>query len=126
MTIRICSQQRRRALGMAIALLALCLSVAPGLGGESAAAGSGATSSATKKVSIRDFAFHPGTLTVAKGTQVTFSNVDGAPHTATDKGAFDTGRIKAGKSKRVTFTQKGTFAYHCKIHTYMKGKIVVQ
>jgi len=110
---------------MAIALLALCLPLA-GLGGEPAAAGGGATASATKKVSIRDFSFHPGTLTVAKGTQVTFSNTDNVAHTATDKGAFDSGRIKAGKSKQVSFTQKGTFAYHCKLHTYMKGKIVVQ
>jgi plastocyanin len=62
---------------------------------------------------------------VAKGTTVTFSNSSGNAHTATDKGAFDTGRIKAGKAAAVRFSRKGTFRYHCKIHPFMKGKIVV-
>jgi plastocyanin len=80
---------------------------------------------AGKTVSIRDFAFHPGTLTVPKGSTVTFANTDGVAHTATDAGVFDTGRIASGKSVSVRFKQKGTFAFHCKIHTYMHGKIVV-
>jgi plastocyanin len=80
---------------------------------------------ATKTVSIHDFAFHPGTLTVPKGSQVTFSNTDTIAHTATDKGVFDSGRIKPGHSFTVRFKQKGTFSYHCKIHPDMHGKIVV-
>jgi len=80
---------------------------------------------AGKTVAIRNLAFHPGTLTVPKGSQVTFSNADGVAHTATDKGVFDSGRIKPGKSFAVRFKQKGTFAYHCKIHPTMHGKIVV-
>jgi plastocyanin len=78
-----------------------------------------------KTVGIRDLAFHPGTLTVPKGALVTFSNSDAVTHTATDKGVFDSGRIKPGRSFAVRFKQKGTFAYHCKIHTFMHGKIVV-
>ncbi len=54
-----------------------------------------------------------------------FSNSAATAHTATDKGAFDTGRIKPGKSFAVRFEQKGTFSYHCKIHPFMHGKIVV-
>jgi plastocyanin len=96
---------------VALALAALC--AAP------AQAGSG------KTVSIVNFAFKPGTLTVAKGTKVTFSNTTGIAHTATDKGAFDSGRIAGGKSFTIRFGQKGTFAYHCKIHPTMQGKIVV-
>ena len=46
-------------------------------------------------------------------------------HTATDKGAFDTGRIKPGHSVSVRFGHKGTFSYHCSIHPFMHGKIVV-
>jgi plastocyanin len=80
---------------------------------------------ASKTVAIRGLAFHPGTLTVPKGSQVTFSNSDGVTHTATDNGVFDSGRIKPGKSFTVRFKQKGTFAYHCKIHPTMHGKIVV-
>lgn len=94
-------------------LLALAALVAP------------APASAAKTVAISGFAFKPSSLTVAKGTRVTFANDDAVAHTATDKGAFDSGRIKAGKSFTVRFGQKGTFAYHCKIHTYMRGKVIV-
>ncbi len=41
------------------------------------------------------------------------------------QGAFDTGHIKPGHSVAVRFTQKGTFSYHCEIHPFMHGKIVV-
>ncbi|HEV7770205.1 MAG TPA: cupredoxin domain-containing protein [Solirubrobacterales bacterium] len=124
MTALLGSQRGCRTVGGAIVLLGL-LFLLLGPGGDAASAGGDAQASAAKTVSIRDFAFRPGTLTVAKGSQVTFSNSDGVAHTATDKGAFDTGRIKAGKSATVRFKQKGTFAYHCKIHTYMRGKVIV-
>lgn len=78
-----------------------------------------------KTVAISGFAFKPGNLTVAKGTRVTFVNEDAVAHTATDKGIFDSGRIKAGRSFTVRFGQKGTFTYHCKLHPYMRGKVNV-
>ena len=91
-----------------------------------AAAQSGpAQASGTRTVDISHFEFHPPTLNVAKGTRVVFSNSSGTAHTATDKGAFDSGRIKPGASVAVRFEQKGTFRYHCKIHPFMKGKVVV-
>lgn len=84
-----------------------------------------ARTSAAKTVAISNFEFQPGTLQVGKGTTVVFSNRSNTAHTATDKGAFDTGRIKAGKAVAIRFGQKGSFSYHCKIHTFMRGKIVV-
>jgi plastocyanin len=84
-----------------------------------------AEASAAKKVDISHFEFHPPRLEVAKGTRVTFSNSSGTVHTATDKGVFDSGQIKPGHSFAVRFEQKGTFSYHCKIHPFMHGKIVV-
>jgi plastocyanin len=94
-----------------------------------ALAGSGAVAGAVAKdrasVTIKDFKFHKKTLQVAKGTKVVFKNKDGATHTATDKGVFNTGKIKHGKSKAITFKRKGTFRYICTIHPFMKGKIVV-
>jgi plastocyanin len=89
------------------------------------AAAPGVTTSATKMVSIDHFEFHPHTLNITKGTKVVFSNSSGTAHTATDGGAFDTGHIKPGHSVTVRFTQKGTFSYHCEIHPFMHGKIVV-
>ena len=89
------------------------------------AAAPGASASATKTVSISHFEFHPHTLNIVKGSKVVFSNNSGTAHTATDAGAFDTGHIKPGHSVTVRFTQKGTFSYHCEIHPFMHGKIVV-
>jgi plastocyanin len=76
-------------------------------------------------VDIHNFAFHPGTIEIAKGTKVVFFNSSKVAHTATHAGLFDTGHIKPGTSVSVRFTQKGAFPYHCKIHPFMHGKIVV-
>lgn len=89
------------------------------------AAAPSASASGAKTVNISHFEFHPHTLNIAKGTRVVFSNSSGTAHTATDAGAFDTGHIKPGHSVAVRFTQKGTFAYHCEIHPFMHGKIIV-
>lgn len=116
------SDWRRRwalALLMAIAVLAF----AAGRGGDAAGATAGA--SATKSVKIVSFAFQPKTLKVTRGTKVSFANSSNTAHTATGAG-FDTRRIAPGKTAAVRFGGKGTFAYHCKIHPFMKGKIVVE
>jgi plastocyanin len=84
-----------------------------------------AQASGTGAVDISHFEFHPPKLEIAKGTRVVFSNSSGTAHTATDKGAFDSGRIRPGHSFAVRFERKGTFSYHCKIHPFMHGKIVV-
>jgi plastocyanin len=70
-------------------------------------------------------------LTVARGTTVTWKNNDMMTHTATADNAsafqFDTGNIGPGAtSSGITFTQAGTFAYHCRIHSFMHGTIIVQ
>jgi plastocyanin len=95
---------------------------------HSAAASTGppATASRGASVSIANFAFHPPTLTIAKGSTVTFSNASRVTHTATRGGTFNTGLIRPGKSVSVRFKQKGSFAYHCLIHPEMHGKIVVR
>ncbi|HEU4944924.1 MAG TPA: cupredoxin domain-containing protein [Solirubrobacterales bacterium] len=104
---------------LALAAALLATQAAP------AAAPGPAEASATKTVGISNFEFRPGTLQVGKGTRVVFSNASKTAHTATDKGAFDTGRIKAGNAAAIRFGRKGTFSYHCKIHPTMRGKIVV-
>jgi plastocyanin len=115
---------RRRGTIVAVTIAAIAL-LAGILHGSNASAGV-AQASRAKSVSIVNFAFRPGKLTVASGTSVTFANTSSAPHTATRAGSFDTGRISPGKSKTVKFSRKGTFAYHCMIHPSMHGKIVVQ
>jgi plastocyanin len=77
-------------------------------------------------VSIQGFAFSPGSLTISVGDTVTWTNGDGANHTATaDDGSFDTGTIASGASKSATFSTAGAFGYHCSIHRSMTATIVV-
>jgi len=88
--------------------------------------GSAAGANATRSVDINHFAFHPPTLRVKQGARVAFVNSSDVTHTATRAGSFNTGRIKPGTSVTVRFTHKGTFAYHCSIHPFMHGTIVVE
>jgi plastocyanin len=111
-------------LALLLALLAFVLALV-GLRGETASAGPTARASRSATVTINHFAFHPPTLTIAKGGTVTFSNTSKVTHTATRNGSFNTGFIKPGTSVSVRFKQKGTFAYHCEIHPRMHGKIIV-
>ena len=78
-------------------------------------------------ISIMNFAFSPLTLTVKTGTKVTWTNKDTVTHTVTDdKGAFNSGLLTPGNSFSFTFTQAGTYSYHCNIHHSMMATIVVQ
>lgn len=106
----------------AAALLLVALTAADRGGAAEPTAGT----SAAKTVSIVNFAFKPGTLAVRRGARVAFANTSSTAHTATRGGSFDTRRIAPGKTKTVQLNRRGTFAYHCKIHPSMKGKIVVE
>jgi len=82
-------------------------------------------SSTQDAITIQDFKFGPATLTVKAGAKVTVTNSDSTTHTATaNGGAFDTGDLDPGKSKTITLAKAGTYAYHCQIHSFMKGTIV--
>jgi plastocyanin len=78
------------------------------------------------RVEISEFAFHPQTLHVKPGTSVVFANHDTTTHTATRRGSFATGRIRPGHSATVKLQRAGVYAYHCSIHNFMHGKIVVR
>ncbi len=84
------------------------------------------TAAASSGVTIKNFAFNPGTSSVHVGDTITWTNQDVAPHTATAKdGSFDTGTINKGKSGSHIFTKAGTFPYICSIHPSMKGTVTV-
>ncbi|WP_240134750.1 cupredoxin domain-containing protein [Streptomyces sp. MUM 178J] len=87
-----------------------------------------ATADAEERITIRDFAFTPPTLTVSPGATVTVVNQDSASHTvtATDGESFDTGEIAGGRS--ATFTAPdtpGTYPFFCSIHPRMTGTLTV-
>ncbi len=83
-------------------------------------------SATRERVKIVDFAFRPRTITISKGTKVTWVNRGTVSHTTTSKtGVWDSGSLAPGETFSHTFRKAGTYRYHCTIHTDMKGKIVV-
>lgn len=119
---------------IALALTALVLSVAALTAGGCNSSSSptnpnGGGNGGGTQVTISSFAF--SSLTVARGATVTWKNDDSVTHTATADNTslfqFDTGSIAPGAtSGGITFTQSGTFPYHCTFHTGMHGSITVQ
>jgi plastocyanin len=84
------------------------------------------TPAAAQSVSIVDFAFQQQTLTIAPGDTVTWTNNGAQDHTATsDAGVWDSDTITPTTTFAFTFTQTGSFPYHCTIHPGMTGTIVV-
>jgi plastocyanin len=76
---------------------------------------------------IKNFSFHPQTLSVAKGTTVKVTNSDGTTHTFSARnGSFNTGDLSGGAQGRIRLNDAGTFAFYCKIHNYMTGTLVVK
>jgi len=77
-------------------------------------------------VAIDGTAYVPPTLTVARGTAVTWENRDPFPHTVTSAGNFDSGSIAAGARWRYVASKPGRYEYVCTFHPNMKGTLVVQ
>jgi plastocyanin len=69
--------------------------------------------------------FQPASLTVTVGDSVVWVNKDAFPHTATQKGSFDSQEIGAGKSWQFTPTAAGEFPYVCTYHPTMTGMLRV-
>jgi plastocyanin len=119
--------RRRLAMAVVAAFAVLSLAGLRAAAGQSATDHS-ATASRAATEGIVDFAFRPTPLTVSAGTKVVFVNqTRGTTHTATENGGgFDTGRIRPGQAVSVTFKRPGTYVFHCQIHPFMHGKIVVK
>ncbi|CAN1721654.1 Amicyanin-alpha [Hyphomicrobium sp. 1Nfss2.1] len=77
------------------------------------------------RVTIKDLAFSPARTTVKVGDTIEWANGDFVDHTATDKGGAWDLAIAAGKTARLPITTAGTFAYYCKFHPGMTGRIDV-
>ena len=81
--------------------------------------------------------YDPATLTVKKGDKITVTNKDTLPHTVTSgtgptdpnsAAQFDTSILEAGATADIETTNinPGEYPYHCTVHPYMLGKLVVQ
>jgi plastocyanin len=81
----------------------------------------------TDKVDIKNFAYSPAAITVKKGTVVTWTNSDSAPHTITgkDNTAIDSKTMNEGDTYSFKFDTVGTLEYFCSFHTGMTGTVTV-
>ena len=78
-------------------------------------------------VNIQNLAFSPKTITIKKGDIVTWQNNDNTIHNViSDDERFNLGEMTVGSSVKYTFDLAGTFNYHCSIHPYMTGTVIVQ
>ncbi len=130
-------------LGAVLLLFSLILA---GCGGSSGTASAGPTATVGSSTStpsgpqqqvrmsssatnISGFQFNPDSVTIKVGTTVIWTNSTIAPHTLTsDSGSavtWDSGLVNPGKTFSFTFTQTGTFHYHCSVHPTMHGTIIV-
>lgn len=86
------------------------------------------TPQATNAVTIQNFAFTPASITVKKGTTVTWTNKDSAAHTVTENDGKDgpaSSDVNSGQTYSFTYNSVGTFQYHCSIHPSMTGTVTV-
>lgn len=68
--------------------------------------------------------FVPATITVKRGTTVTWTNRDLSPHTVTGNG-WGSGTLQPDQTYTYTFNSTGSFDYKCTIHTAMNGTVNV-
>jgi plastocyanin len=86
-----------------------------------------APAQAAEAVSITTSSFEPAQVTIATGETVTWTNNDTVSRqVVADGGAFSSPAIAPGQTYSFRFTRAGTFAYHERTKTSMKGTVVVR
>lgn len=86
-----------------------------------------ANGSVSIKESDERYAYTPRTVFVNVGDSVTWTNDSDVTHTIDSDSGTELARddFTEGQTFEHTFNATGTFAYHCDIHDYMKGTVVV-
>jgi plastocyanin len=86
-----------------------------------------ARSDAGSQVTIDNFTFSQPSMTVSKGTEITWTNQDDIPHSivlgalGVHSKALDTGNTFSYR-----FDRAGTYSYICGLHPQMHAKVVVK
>ena len=77
-------------------------------------------------VSIDNFAFKSGTISVPVGSTVVWENGDDTPHTVVAvAGGFRSPALDTEDKFSFKFNTAGTFDYFCSLHSFMKGRVIV-
>ena len=75
---------------------------------------------------VKSYRFDPGTIEVAAGDTVTWTNDDNFTHTVQVDGQDDH-KVERGKSVSITFDKPGTYHYVCTLHSQdMEGEVTVK
>jgi plastocyanin len=89
-------------------------------------AGMSAATAADTTVTIKNFSFAMD-VTVTPGSTVTWTNLDGEPHTVVSAdGLFRSPALDQNDSFRFTFDKPGIYKYICSIHPKMRAVITVK
>jgi plastocyanin len=78
-------------------------------------------------IKIDNFTFSPAKLTVAKGTEVSWTNRDDIPHTIVLTAIGVRSKpLDTDGSFTYKFDKAGTYSYVCGLHPQMHGQVVVK
>lgn len=83
----------------------------------------------THVVTIKQYAYGPGSLSIAQGDTVKWTNQDSVQHdvVVTDgPGHFRSPLLSKGQSWSHTFTTAGSYSYTCSLHPDMRGSVRVK
>jgi plastocyanin len=78
-----------------------------------------------QQVAAANTTFTPSSISVGAGGTVTWTNGDSFAHTVTFDNGPDCGQLAPAASITVTFAAAGIYAFHCTIHSSMKGTVTV-
>ena len=82
--------------------------------------------SATRQVDIRAAGFSPGTVTIATGDEIRWTNRDTVNHqVVSDTGAFASPILRPNQSYRFTFRASGTYRYRDALEPAERGTVRV-
>jgi plastocyanin len=99
---------------------------APANGPAPAAIPYAAAAAAGSDVNIVNSAYVPKTLRAKAGVTVRRLNKDDISHTVSaDDGSFTSSFLTRNHAFKHTFAKPGKYPYHCKIHPYMTGTVIV-
>jgi plastocyanin len=79
----------------------------------------------TDRVTVKYSSFDPPSVIVAVGTTVNWTNNDEISYLIVDNNQTFAFNLPIDGSFDITFTETGTYHYHCSVQPFMQGTIVV-
>lgn len=84
---------------------------------------------ATHQITIKNYAYGSGSMSISQGDTVTWTNKDSVPHDVVVTSGpvkFRSPMLTEGKSWSYTFSQAGPYSYTCSVHPDMNATVTVK